>query len=190
MRQRTFDIEEINQKPFNVFDLNIDNTGTDFVNFPVKMVGRKLFVYRNDTTTKASQMLQVSFNSPSAKKFDLFPHSKFVIPFQKIYLHGETIIGRGNGQDVSLIAFSNENDIIEFPDLGSLRQQSFTSGSNVALFGQVIGVIISSFGNLVVQDYQGNTVTHSNLIPGEQYKLSFNYILSGTTCTGTVLYAY
>lgn len=189
--QNRSNIDEIGRNPFNIQKIKFSSTPTNYVNFPVKISGKKLLIFRNQTGSKAGDgNLGIKFNSQHGRSIPILTKTLFVTPFNKIYLEGTAVEGTDSDDDLVLIAFENQNDVIEIPDFVGQRTDDFGSGTAQAAKGQVIGVLITSFGNLDVTDYKGQVRDFDNLLPGQFYPISFSSIRSTTTANGIIFYAY
>lgn len=183
-------IDDINRLTPKVWQRAFATAGETLTNFPVDILGKRLQVLRNNTATKDAGMLKIRFNTPDSFEYDLVTGSLFTLPFHRVYLSGSEIVGSASQTDLQLVAFQNETGIVELPQYPAKRYESFTGGVAQAAKGMVISVFIETFGNLTFLDYQGNTHTIPNVLPGQQYFLNLHYVLSATTCDGILGYAY
>lgn len=170
-----------NERDYQVFTLE-HSSATVVADYEISLNGKKLLVIINAPNDMG---FTLKFNDVNSPKVPIRHKSVFLINFDRLFFSGNF-----QGQ-IIFIGFPDPGNNIFYPDPESGNDSApVAAGNNYYLVKRAIGIMVKTFGNLVVNFTNsgvGNR-TYSNVPPYTFMPISPTNIINTTTSDIEIIY--
>lgn len=167
--------------------ISVPATTTDFADFKVDLMGKYLYIARLRVSPLTGDWCSIKFNDINEPSFQIKQGDLFKFDFYRFYFTADDVVGNAENDIIFYSWFYGDYKNLSNDTFRS-RFISFSASTQYQLKGEVEGIYVTTFGNLVIGDALDQSQVFSNVPAGSYLRVNPKIILVATTCTGFVIY--